>query len=84
MICPCCGKTLATMRTRRGGEYESRDLKCVSCGYLASSLTVLLERPQGDPKGTTAHTLMNWARAGHFAEIRRRAQERLAKPKKDP
>ncbi len=83
MICPKCQSDLAVMRSMSSSEWECRDLKCLKCGHLATSLTMLLGRRQDKPLGSTARTMIQWAERGKFEEARRRAAERLARPDPD-
>lgn len=77
MICPKCDSTLAVSRTERRRDCESRDLLCMHCGYRASSLTILLQRPQKNPKGTTSRTLVALAEEGIFDEVKEKLRKML-------
>lgn len=47
MICPKCQTRLFTLRTYSAGPtMTTRDLKCLKCGYMASSIEHRVERPQ--------------------------------------
>ena len=84
MICPRCQKDLAVVFTQRAAEWETRDLRCRACGYRSTSLTRLLDRRQDNPLGTTARTLLKWAKGGMFAELKDRAASKLSRVKKPP
>lgn len=52
MRCPRCQSDLGVLRTLQAtAAAETRDLKCRACGYRATSVTFLLDRPQHAPVG---------------------------------
>lgn len=52
MKCPKCSDKLHVTHVYQAGETgETRDLRCGACGFKASSVTFLVERPQAHKKG---------------------------------
>lgn len=69
MKCPSCdsGK-LSVMRVyAAGNNAETRDLSCPECGYKASSITFLVERPQGRKRGRGSMALKRQIERGEVA-----------------
>ena len=67
MNCPRCKGEVRLDVTHvfaAGDEAETRNLKCRSCGYKASSITFLVQRPQARRKGKGAWALSKQIRAG--------------------
>lgn len=83
MICPRCQTPLGVYMTARGVNLESRDYKCPSCSYRATSLNFLIERPQGDPKGAVSRSILGRAEMGVFEDLRAELQQRFPKVPKD-
>lgn len=56
MMCPKCKEKLRVTHTYQAGERaESRNLKCQCCGYVATSVTFLIERqPRKHGRGAKA------------------------------
>jgi transcriptional regulator NrdR family protein len=69
MKCPSCsqGKLDVLNVYLATDACETRNLKCNICGFRASSVTLLVERPQNCKRGRGGHALAKKIAAGTLA-----------------
>ncbi len=68
MPCPKCAAEMRILRTLQvmGESAETRDLRCPACGFLSTSVTIMLARPQARKRGHGAVAVRNRIAAGEL------------------